>query len=64
MQVVEVEGPSDVATRVIQHAGVASMQAGWRFDHQMDHSREPRFKHGPWGHENVQPLKVKHGMLL
>ena len=44
MQVVEVEGPSDVAT--IQHAGVASMQAG---DHQMDHSREPRFKQGHMG---------------
>ena len=49
MQVVEVEGPSDAATRVIQHPGVASMQAGWRVDHQMDHSREPRFKQGPLG---------------
>ena len=49
MQVVEVEGVGDVATRVIQHAGVASMQAGWRVDHQMDYSREPRFKQGPLG---------------
>ena len=49
MQVVEVEGPSDAATRVIQRPGVASMQAGWRVDHQMDHSREPRFKQGPLG---------------
>ena len=59
MQVVEVEGPSDVATRVIQHAGVASMQAGWRVDHQMDHSRESRFKQGPLGTWKYSTLKGK-----